>query len=183
MKRGWIIAISIVLALILIVLASMGTLWANRNTAVELEERVEAMYSSNQSNYDNMWKKFVELTQVSDLQAKHYKDVYMGLIEGRYQDQGVLFKMVKEDNPQLGNEVYTQIQREISAGRNTFDNNQKALLDVIRQYNTFIRKKIVMTAVTGRQKINNDDYIVTSDKTSKAFDSGKDDVIDLTNGG
>jgi len=37
-----------------------------------------------------------------------------------------------------------------------------------------------MAAITGRTKYDANDYIVTSDKTAKAFSEGKDDVINLT---
>ena len=179
MSKGLIITVSILIGLFLIVAVGAGTLWSNRNTAVSLEERIDAKHTSNKSDYDNMWKKFVELTQVSELQADHYKEIYSGLIQGRYEDPNLLFKMVREDNPKLDGGVYTQIQREISAGRNQFNNNQSSLADMIREYNTFIRQKIIMTAITGRVKLDADKYIVTSERTSKAFDSGKDDVINL----
>ena len=171
------IAIGLVFAILIIGGASI---WSSRNTAVSLEERIDSQYASNKSNYDNMWKKFKELTQVTDIQAEQMKDVYKGLITGRYNDQKVLFKMVQENNPQLNTEVYNQLQREISAGRNTFDNNQKQIADIVREYNTFIRKKIIMSTLTGRQSKDINKYIVTSEKTEKAFDNGKDDVISLT---
>lgn len=173
------IVTGVVLSTALIVTASLGTIWSHRNTAVELEERITAQYTANQSNYDSMWKKFKELVQVSDLQADQVKEVYTGLITGRYKDDKVLFKMVKEDNPQIDTGIYAQMQREISAGRNTFDNNQKKVTDIVREYNTYVRKHIIMASMTGRQPKDMSEYIITSDKTSKAFETGKDDEIKL----
>jgi len=164
----------------LIALISGGVLWSHRNTAVSLEERIKAQYVSNQSNYDSMWKSLKEMTQVTDIQAQQFKDVYTGLIEGRNQDQNLLFKAIKEQNPQLDTKVYTGIQREISANRKTFDNNQKQIADIIREYNTYIQQKPVMTMITGRKDIDAKDYVVTSDKTDKAFKNGKDEEINLT---
>lgn len=182
MKRGSIIALSIVGAIVLFIIIGAATTWSHRNTAVELEERIAAQYKANQNSYDSMWKKFMELTQVTELQAKQMKDVYTDLIAGRNQDQNLLFKMVKEDNPKLNGEVYTQLQRQIEAGRDTFKNDQNKILDMIREYNSKIRKWIVMTAITGRQRIDENKYIVTSERTNNAFESKKDDVIDLTGG-
>ena len=159
---------------VLLAIIGVSTIWSSRNTAVALEERIEAQFASNKSNYDNMWKKFKELTQVTEIQAEQMKDVYKDLITGRYNDTKLLFKAVQENNPNLNTEVYAQLQREISAGRNTFDNNQKQIADIIREYNTYIKKKIIMSVITGRQPKDINKYIVTSEKTEKAFESGQD---------
>jgi hypothetical protein len=174
------------LAILGVILLSLGSLilgvWSDWKQAVFLENKIEAQYTTNKSSYDNMWKKFIEVTKVSELQAKQYKDVYLGLIEGRYKDQNLLFKMVQEDNPKMDSAVYVQIQRVIESGRNAFDNNQKAMTDVIREYNNVVGVKILMPMVTGKKKLNPNDYIITSARTSNAFDSKQDDVIDITGG-
>jgi hypothetical protein len=157
-----------------------ATLWSHRNTAVELEERIAMQYKANQNSYDNMWKKFVELTQVTELQAQQMKDVYTDLIAGRYQDSNLLFKMVQENNPTLDTGTYTQLQRQIEAGRNTFKNDQDKLLDIIREYNAKVRRWFIMSAITGRTRIDENNYIITSERTEDAFNSKKDDVINLT---
>lgn len=180
MKKGFLITGGIVGFIIVLLLICGGTLWAHRNECVQLEERINAQYVSNKSNYDNMWKKFREMTQVTDLQAKHIKDTYMGIISGRYQDSNLLFKMVQEQNPNLDTSVYTQLQREISASRQTFDNNQKQIADIVREYNVAVKKYVILSAITGRLPKNMDDYIVTSERTQGAFDSKKDDEIKLS---
>src|SRR6185312_4205721 len=131
MKKTLIIVGAVLASMLVVTVITASVLWGQYKTIVSMEERVTAQHVSNQSNYDNMWKKFVEMTQVTELQAEQFKDVYVGLIEGRYQDQELLFKFVTESNPQLGTEVYTQLQREISAGRQQFDNNQKKIADII----------------------------------------------------
>ncbi|MCP1184939.1 hypothetical protein [Paenibacillus sp. 1781tsa1] len=179
MKKA-LISIGIIIGVLILVIAiSVGTIWSHRNTAVKLEERIEAQYVSNQSNYDNMWKKFKEMTQVTDLQAEQIKDVYTGLIAGRYDDQGLLFKMVQEQNPQLDTSVYSQLQREISAGRQQFDNNQKQITDIIREYNTYIKVHFIMASITQRTIYDMNKYVITSEQTQDAFKTKKADVIDL----
>lgn len=169
----------IVLAIILIVLvAGGGAMWSQRNVAIKMENRVQAQYKDNQNTYDNMWKKFKEMTQVTELQADQFKNVYMDLISGRNQDENLLFKVVHESNPELGTEVYTQLQREISAGRETFKNSQTKLLDIIREYNDYVQTKVFMI-ILGKQPLNMDDYIVTSQRTDDAFNDKKDDEVKL----
>lgn len=165
---------------ILIIVISAIVIWNQRGEAVSLETQIEAQLKSNESNYDAMWKKFKEMTQVTDLQAEQFKDVYADLISGRYEDIKLLFKAVQEQNPNLNGEVYTKLQNEISAGRTEFDRNQKKITDMIAEYNRLVQHRgILMAMLTGRKPLDTDKYIVTSDKTQKAFDSGKADAIDL----
>lgn len=179
MKKGTIITLSVVAVFLLTIIISAGTILSHRNTIVALEERVNAQYTTNQSNYDNMWKKFKEMTQVTDIQAEQIKEVYTDLIAGRYDDPNVLFKMVQEQNPQLDTGVYTQLQREISAGRTQFDNNQKQISDIIREYNTYVRVHFITTAIIGAKELDASRFIVTSEQTQKAFQEKQADVIDL----
>ncbi|MEO2202353.1 hypothetical protein ABGV42_01200 [Paenibacillus pabuli] len=168
----------IVIAIIIAVVSFM-VIWGQRNTAVGLDEQIKAQYVSNQSNYDNMWKKFKEIAQVTDMQADDFKEVYSGIIEGRYQDTQLLFKSVQESNPSLGTEVYTKLQNEISAGRTTFDRNQSKITDQIREYNTYIRRHVIMNFLFNFTQLDASKYIVTSERTQGAFDSGKDDEVNL----
>lgn len=179
MKKIGIITLGVLLTIIMILSLMGGVLLSHRNTAVSLEERVEAQYIANQSNYDSMWKTLKEMTQVTELQAEQFKDVYYGLIQGRYQDENLLFKSIKEQNPSLDTSVYKEIQREISSNRKVFDNNQKQIADIIREYNTYIKKHFIMASITNRKTKNAKDYIITSEKTEKAFNSGKDNEIKL----
>lgn len=164
---------------VLILVFGFSYVWSTRSMAVKLENKIEAQYTSNKSNYDKMWKKLVEMTQVTELQANQFKDVYTGLITGRYQDTGLLMKAIKEENPKLDTAVYTQIQREIAAGRNEFDNNQKKVIDITKEYNDIVDNNLVLMLM-GKKHIDPNQFIVTSERTSNAFDTKKDEVIDIT---
>lgn len=64
--------------------------------------------------------------------------------------------------------------------RTEFDRNQKKITDMIAEYNRLVQHRgILMSLMTGRKPLDTDKYIVTSDNTQKAFDSGKADTIDL----
>ncbi|MEM4994857.1 hypothetical protein WKH56_20045 [Priestia sp. SB1] len=181
MKNKILISLLVIVVVGVIVAVSLaGLVWSQRGEAVTLETQIEAQLKSNESNYDAMWKRFTEMTQVTDLQAEQMKDTYTDLISGRYEDSDLLFKMVQEQNPQLNGEVYTKLQNEISAGRIEFDRNQKKILDMIAEYNRLVQHRgIIMAAITQRKPMNSDSFIVTSDKSEKAFEEGKDDTIDL----
>lgn len=173
------ISLGVIGIVAIIIISFIGSIFSFRSQAIDLEERINAQYVSNQSNYDNMWKSFKEITQVTTLQAEQYKDVYMGLITARYEDTNLLFKMIQEDNPNMDNKIYTKLTEEISSGRKTFDNSQKQLTDIIREYNSYIRKHFISNMIFNFREVDAKEFIVTSDKTNNAFETGKDDIIEL----
>lgn len=177
--KAWHIVVSVIVIVLIILGICAGNLWTHRMEIISLENQIEAQHVSNKSNYDNMWKTFKEMTQVTELQAEQFKDVYTDLITGRNQDPELLFKMVQENNPQLGTQVYSDLQNAIESGRKTFDNNQKRIADIIREYNTQIDRYVILNSFMNRQKKNSDDYIITSDRTKQAYENGGDDAIDL----
>lgn len=179
MKKSGIIALGVVGVLILILGAFGFTMFSQRNVAVSLEENIQAQYVSNKSNYDSMVKSAKEMVQVTDMYADDFEKIYKGLIEGRNQDTGLLFKLVQESNPNLDPTVYTNLQRELSANRKVFDKNQSMIADKIREYNTYIKKKIIMSAITNRKPMDAQEFIITSVSTEEAFDKGTADEIDL----
>jgi len=180
MKKGLTITLILLLVLSGIITIPGMALWNHRNVAVSLEQKIDSQLQANKSEYDSMWKKFQEEAQVTELQATQFKEVYDGLIQGRYSNEGEvvatqnLFKVIKEDNPNMDTSVYSRLQQDIINSRDSFNNSQKKVLDVIREYNTYIEKKPIMKLITGREQKDMSKYIVTSDKTDKAFDSGND---------
>lgn len=182
-KNKLVIGILVVVGFLLLAsVITAATLWGQRGEMVAMENQIDAQYDANKSNYDKMWKTFKEMTQVTELQAEQFKDVYTDLISGRYEDSAPLFSAIQEANPSLGIEVYTTLQRQIAADRAVFDNNQKKILDIINQYNTFVEHEAIIVAMlTNREPMKGSDFIITSERTEKTFESGQDDEIDLTN--
>lgn len=157
------------------------TTWGNRKTMINLEERVQAKYLSNQSNYDSMWKSMAEAVQITELQAEQFKDVYQDLIKDRNQDANLLFKVIHEQNPQMDTSLYANLQQNISDNRKVFDNNQNALLDIIREYNSYVRVHPITAWLFRCEAIDSSQYITTSSQTSDAFETKQADAIDLLN--
>ena len=91
MKKGLVVFVSTLLVIILSASIFGMSIWSKRNHMVDLEELVNAQYTTNQSNYDNMWKKIQESAQVSDKQAEHIKEIYTETISGRYNDSELLY--------------------------------------------------------------------------------------------
>ena len=185
MNKGAMIGIGVAIAIGLGSIGAGVSLLNTRNVAVGLEESIQAQLVANKSNYDGMVKSAKEMVQVTDKYADDFERIYKGLVDGRYSGEegqkqlDTLFKVVHESNPNLDPTVYTTLQRELSANRKTFDNKQAMISDKIREYNTYIKKHFIMASVTNRDTMDANKYIVTSNDTQNAFDSGVADEINL----
>jgi len=154
------------------------------NNFIYLEKNIVAQYEQNKNNYDNMWKKFKESVQVSEIFVTDLEKVYKSAIEGRYGENGsqAVFQMLKEHNPNLDASIYKRIQETIESGRNDFEENQKLLIDKKRMYQTQLEifPKNIIAGFFGFPRLNLDQFgIVTSNKTESVFETKKDDEIKL----
>lgn len=166
--------------LLLTAIISFSAIWTHRNEVVALDEGIKSQHVSNKSNYDNMWKSFKEMAQITDMQTDDIKKVYTDIITGRYQkDENVLMKMVQENNPQLDTKVYTKLQNQIASSRKEFDNNQKNIADKVREYNTAVRKYVIMNIIFRFEELDANKFVVTSERTEKTFETGKDNEINI----
>jgi hypothetical protein len=98
----------------------------------------------------------------------------------RYQGdakQAPLFKWIQEQNPQFSEKMFLNLSDAIEAQRGEFAMVQKRLIDIKREHDN-LRQKFPGNIIVGsRGEIKID--IVTSTKTEKTFETGKEDQIDL----
>lgn len=163
-----------------------------RNTAQSFEADIPAQYTETQNVYDNGWKKVVEIAQVPEMQAQQVKDVYAGVMTGRYGANGskALVLLLTEQNPSLGQEVYVKVQRTVEAFHDSFQASQTNLIARKQEYTKFVT---ATTAGVFYNWIGNyphikigvpagtpDDFqIVTSDKTQSDFKNHKSEPLNL----
>lgn len=154
------------------------------NDLVRHEAGIEAQYKQNQNNYDNYIKKVAEVAQVPAMQRDDLAKVYEGVMRGRYGADGskAMFQWLKEQNPQIDSSVYTKIQQIIESGRNSFEADQKMLIDKKRVYQVQLKEfpRGLVASLLGFPKIDLSKYdIVTSDETEKAFEDKKSKPLEL----
>lgn len=171
------------------------------NTAVSLENGVEAQYRDNQGEYDSMWKKVVETARVPSQYKDDFKEVLAADNASRYGagGSGAAFQWLTEHEVPFDATLYRQVQQVIEAGRNDFQRGQRQLADKQRAYKNHVQgaggkfwtstlfsfprdvrgADAPSTDLDGDGRVTVLDYpIVTSDRTRGAFDTGVDDAID-----
>lgn len=119
------------------------------------------------------------MAQVPGMQTQNLTNIITGANESRYGGDGVngVMAWIQEQNPNLDQSTYIQLQREIAAGRQAFQDSQSLVLDRVRAYKTdlgtFWRGKMMRLA--GFPRIDFDKYtIVSTSDTRGAFDTKTD---------
>jgi hypothetical protein len=162
----------------------VGSVLGFRSDCVALEEKIKAQYDEDKNNYDNMWKKFREMAQVPSQYVEDMRKIWDSTMQGRYGAEGskAALQFIQEHNPQLDPTLYTKLQSAIEAGRNSFEAEQKQLIDIRREYTTLLRsnRALFVNWALGFPKIDLDKYsIVTSDRTEDDFKKKKADEVDV----
>jgi hypothetical protein len=180
MSKGLIGAIVAGVLALILVFVFMGT----NNNCVRQENGLKAQYKQNQNNYANYFNKLKEAAQVPGMYTSKLEQLYKTTMEGRYGKDGskALVQFITEQNPNLSEAMYVNLQRIIEAGRNSFEADQKALLDKKRVYENTLGEMpgSMFVSVLGFPKIDLDEYdIVINAETEDAFNTKKAGPISL----
>lgn len=146
------------------------------------EARLRNQFNAQQKNlevvYDETWKVISQTAQVSDQYATQFKEIYVNIMDARYsKGDGTLMKWIHEANPNFDSSLYEKLATAIEAKRATFAREQKKALDIKRQHDD-LRTTFPSNLVCGG-KPELELKLVTSTRTSKAFETGVDDEVDL----
>jgi hypothetical protein len=184
MENKQIVKLGIIGVVALLLVVFLGTALSYRSDCVALEAGIKAQYDQNKNNYDNMWKSFREQSQVASMYADDLKKVFDSAMQGRYGENGsrAVLQFISEHNPQLSPEVYTQLQRSIQAGRQSFMADQRQLIDKKREYETVLNsnRAAFVNWMFHFPHIDLSKFgIVTSDRTEDTFQRGRDNEVQL----
>lgn len=180
MKKGIIVILSL-----LAVLAFGGmNYFSGWKTGNALENALVAEYDKSRNVLAQYGQKIAEVAQIPTMYRDDVSKVATDAIESRYGEDGskALFQAIAEQNPTLDSAVYVQIQREIAAGRNDFQNAQNRVIDVKRTYTTALGTpwKGTWMKIAGYPTQDLSKYdIVSSVRAEEAFDTKIEEPIKL----
>lgn len=184
MGRGLAIFLALIIVIAVVGFSVVGAVIGFNNTAVKMENGVKAQYDQNKNNYDNYFKKLKEVAQVPEMYVEDMKKLWDGVMTGRYGKEGskAMFQWIQERNPKVDASLYKKVQDVIEAGRNSFEADQKMLIDKKREYENLLGvfPNNFLAGFLGFPKINLADYaIVTSGETEEIFKTKKSQPIKL----
>jgi hypothetical protein len=154
------------------------------NYGNQAENVIRAEYTNMENILAQYGLQIGEAAQIPAMQADDLTRIFTNTLDARYGSDGsqAAFQWLQEQNPQLDQSTYREIQTLITAGRNRFENAQTRFIDTKRVYETNLGYlwSGFWLRFTGYPKINLDDYtIITSSRARDAFDTGIDQGIQL----
>lgn len=185
MSNGMKALLAMVGGFFLLILGFSCSAISTNNTCVRSETGLEAQYQQNQSNYANFFNKLKETAQVPAMYTADLERVYKTAISGRYGTDGskAVFQFIQEHNPNVDSSLYVQIQRVIESGRNSFEADQKSLLDRRRVYQNTLGEfpGSMVAGMLGFPKVDLKKYDpVINEETENAFKTKKAGPISIT---
>jgi len=163
--------------IVLVAFSIYGVGVANKET--RLAVAIKAKMADNPQEMDNMWKKIAQFGEVSQAKRDALHDIFADVAKARSPDKqgGTLATWIHESYPTVDLATYDNLQNLIASSRDAWTMRQKELIDLNREHDVLLSvfPSNIVCSILGRQKI--DIVVVTSSRTEKAFQSGKDDDV------
>lgn len=156
-----------------------GSYISAHNKANSHEQGIIAAQDNSEVILGQYGQKIREISQVPGMQAEDLVNIITAANESRYGSGGLdgVMTWITEQNPNLDQATYTQLQWEISAGREQFTQSQSLVVDRVRAYKTDLGSFWTGTwmSTSGWPRINLEDYgIVTTQDARDTFTTKTD---------
>jgi hypothetical protein len=145
---------------------------------IALRTTIVAQNKDNENVFDAMWKTIHQQAGVAEKYKDAFMKVYPQIISGRYQGGGdTLMKWIVEHNPTFDTSLYAQLMDNIQSLRREFMDRQTLLIDKNREYEKFRQDPYTKFFIGEKPALKI--VVITSTRTEKVFQSGKDDDVEL----
>lgn len=178
-KIGGFITIGVIL-----IIGVMFAFWAIglSNKEKKLFLTGKAAQQNSEVIFDNTWKTIQSEANVTDKYKDGFKEIYIGIAEGRYDNdkeggKQTLMKWVQESNPTFDSGIYEKLMNTIEGSRQSFTIEQKKLIDIDREHKALRATFPNSIIIGGRPDL--DIRLVTSGKTKEAFQTGEENDVNL----
>lgn len=126
---------------IFMVIAIAGTVLVTHNRAVSLESAIVATADNNEQILNQFYNRLEETVTVTDIYASDFRQSMTAMMAGRYGEGGSQadFQWIQEAMPTLDSTMYQSVQDLIRSDRTRFEQEQRRLIDLRRQYERLLR--------------------------------------------
>jgi hypothetical protein len=143
------------------------------NQEIELRNQYTAETDHNKMVKNKTWKVIQQKANVTDKYAKDFSKAYEGMMNARYAgDDQVMFKWIKEANPNFSVEMYKDLSVAIESQSAEFLTVQTRLRDIKREHDN-LRLKFPTSLVVGKRK-ELELFVIVSDRTTQDFKNKTD---------
>lgn len=149
------------------------------NKYIETQNLYEAQVAENQTVYDEVWKIIQQQAGVTENYSESFKENYTAIMESRNYG-GEMMKWIQESNPNFTPELHEKLMTSIETYRVKFTMVQKKLISIhneLKNQLTLMPSRFFTVTIGGH--VLPELKIVTSTRTDNAFETGKDDDVDL----
>lgn len=185
LSKGSIIGICAAVAVGFLALVGISSALGAAGTGARMENQIEATQNDNRQVLGQYTLRIAEMAQVPAMARDDLALVMERALDARYGENGsqAVFQWIQESYPgQLDNQLYRNIQTEISSGRVAFASNQTRLLDQKRVYENQLDQPVsgFWLRLVGYPKMDLSKItVVSSDAANRAFERGVDEGLTL----
>lgn len=180
MSKKWMIVTAVIGVAGVIGVGIATSVISAHNREVRLRDTLLAKQVDNQSEYDSLWKKIAQATEVTEEQRVALIEIFRehAAARGGGSDARIA-SWLHESVPNVDTTTFNNLQNIIAGSRDRFAMRQKELLDIKREHDIVLDSfpSGAILAMLGREKM--DVTIITSQRTQETFRTGMDDDVRL----
>lgn len=152
---------------------------SSNNIEVGLRNQFNAQQKTNESSFDKTWKVIQQSAQVPEHERESFRKTYVEIMQATkgVAGNGQLASFFNQAQINISGDLFQKLMTTIESQRESFHRDQQKLLDIKRRHDDVRTKFPSSFFVGGRPEL--EAKIVTSDKTDEAFNTGKDNDINL----
>lgn len=172
-------------------LITVGLVISKRNSFVRIENNIVTAYDESKNVHSNYVLRIQEMAQVPKMATKQLSEIIKASNEGRYGADGskAVFQFLKEQNPNIDQSLFTNIQKEMVGGRLDFQSKITRVIDNKKVAYNMLDDTVggfILKDILGMPRKNigydggKDDYPVIMSETSvETFKTGVDKGVNI----
>lgn len=168
-----------------------GMVISKRNSFVRVENNITTSYDESKNVHSNYVLRIQEMAQVPKMATKQLSEIIKASNEGRYGADGskAVFQFLKEQNPNIPDSLFTNIQKEMVGGRLDFQSKITRVIDNKKVAYNMLDDTIggfILKDILGMPRRNigydggKDDYpVIMSESSVETFKTGVDKGVNI----